>query len=129
MTEDSPEPREVAIQALYEADQRDIGVDTVLSGLSGKAARLAGGVLRELPALDDAIERAAERWTVGRMPVVDRAVLRLALYELRHEPDTPTAVILSEAVRIAKQYSTERSGRFVNGVLATLAREERNHVV
>ncbi len=63
------------------------------------------------------------------MPVVDRAVLRLALFELRHEPETPTAVILSEAVRIAKQYSTERSGRFVNGVLATLAREERNQVV
>ena len=63
-----------------------------------------------------------ERWSVERMPVVDRAVLRLALFELRHEEATPTAVILAEAVRIAKEYSTERRGRFVNGVLANLAR-------
>lgn len=117
------------MQALYEADQMHLDIDSVLNGLTGKAARLAGGVLRELDRLDTSIERAAERWSVDRMPVVDRAVLRLALFELRHEPETPTAVILSEAVRIAKQYSTERSGRFVNGVLATLAREERNQVV
>ena len=121
------EPRELAIQALYEADQMKLGSDDAVAGLSGKAARLARGVLAELAALDQSIAKAAERWSVERMPVVDRAVLRLALYELRHEAATPTAVILSEAVRIAKEYSTERSGRFVNGVLATLARSERGH--
>jgi N utilization substance protein B len=55
------------------------------------------------------------------MPVVDRAILRLGLYELRHEPETPVAVVVSEAVRLAKTYSTEKSGAFVNGVLAALA--------
>ena len=121
------EPRELAIQALYQADQMNLVSEDAVGDLSGKAARLARGVLAELDALDRAIEQAAERWTVDRMPVVDRAVLRLALYELRHEAATPTPVILSEAVRIAKEYSTERSGRFVNGVLATLARLERGH--
>ena len=51
------------------------------------------------------------------MPVIDRSILRLGLYELRHVTDTPTAVVVSEAVRLAKTYSTERSGAFVNGVL------------
>jgi N utilization substance protein B len=121
------EPRELAIQALYQADQMKLAPAEAVAGLSGKAARLARGVLDELHSLDTAIEQAAERWSIDRMPVVDRAVLRLALYELRNEPATPTAVILSEAVRIVKEYSTERSGRFVNGVLATLARNERGH--
>jgi N utilization substance protein B len=59
------------------------------------------------------------------MPVVDRAILRLGLYELRYETDTPAAVVVAEAVRLAKTFSTERSGAFVNGVLATLAEQER----
>jgi N utilization substance protein B len=59
------------------------------------------------------------------MPVVDRSILRLGLFELMHEPNVPTAVIVSEAVRLARTYSTERSGSFVNGVLATLARSAR----
>ena len=59
------------------------------------------------------------------MPVVDRAILRLGLYELRHVPSVPTAVVVNEAVRLAKTYSTQRSGVFVNGVLASLAERER----
>ena len=59
------------------------------------------------------------------MPVVDRNILRIGLFELKHDRDTPTAVIVTEAVRMAQTYSTERSGSFVNGVLATLAKEVR----
>lgn len=59
------------------------------------------------------------------MPMIDRAILRLGLYELEHRPDTPTAVILNEAVELAKRFSTEDSGRFVNGVLAALVGETR----
>ena len=55
------------------------------------------------------------------MPVVDRALLRMATYELLARPDVPTGVVISEAVELAKQYSTDESGRFVNGVLATIA--------
>ena len=117
------EPRERAIQELYEADQVDGWVPP--DDLTGRASRLTLGVLEHRAELDRSIAAAAEHWTIERMPVVDRAVLRLGLFELRYEPDVPTAVVLSEAVRIGKAFSTERSGGFINGVLATLAREER----
>ncbi|MDG6938571.1 MAG: transcription antitermination protein NusB, partial [Nitrososphaerota archaeon] len=60
-------------------------------------------------------------WALERMPAVDRSLLRLATFELLGRPDTPTGVVISEAVELAKEYSTEESGRFVNGVLAALA--------
>lgn len=122
MSSERSEPRERAFAALYRADQ--LRVDTV-EGLSGRADRLAKGTLTHLREIDRLIDDVAEHWTVDRMPAVDRALLRLATYELGHEPDTPTAVILNETVRIAKDYSTENSGRFINGVLATLARALR----
>ena len=117
------EPRERAVQELYEADQVDDWRPA--SDLTGRALRLTTGVLEHRDELDRSITIYADRWRIDRMPVVDRAVLRLALYELRYCPDVPTPVILNEAVRIAKAFSTEHSGRFVNGVLASLARSER----
>ena len=117
------EPRDLAVQALYEADQRDLSNRN--EDLPPKAARLVAGVLEHVRELDDEIDSASEHWRVQRMPVVDRAILRLGLYELRYEPDTPAAVVVAEAVRLAKTFSTERSGAFVNGVLATLAEKER----
>ncbi len=122
------EPREAVVQALYEADQMGLDLEALEGrpdALTGKARRLFVGTLSHRAELDAAIDAVSDHWRVDRMPVVDRAVLRLALYELRHEPDTPVAVVLSEAVRIAKTFSTERSGHFVNGVLATLAKRER----
>ena len=117
------EPRERAVQELYEADQVEHWEPS--EDLVGRALRLTTGVMGHRDELDVSINRVADRWSVDRMPVVDRAVLRLALYELRHCPDVPTAVVLNEAVRIAKMFSTEHSGRFINGVLASLARSER----
>ena len=117
------EPRDLALEALYEADQRD-AID-LPTDLPAKAARLVEGVLTHLAELDREIDAASEHWRVARMPVVDRAILRLGLYELRHEPETPRAVVMAEAVRLAKTYSTERSGAFVNGVLAALAGDAR----
>ena len=73
--------------------------------------------------IDELIAAHAIDWTLDRMPVVDRAVLRMATFELLARPDVPTGVVISEAVELAKQYSTDESGRFVNGVLATIARE------
>jgi N utilization substance protein B len=75
--------------------------------------------------IDGLIVRLAPDWPLDRMPAVDRAVLRLGIYELSQRPDVPTAVILDEAVELAKRSSTEESGRFVNGVLAAAARELR----
>jgi N utilization substance protein B len=72
------------------------------------------------------IESVSEHWSVARMPLIDRNILRIALHELRNDETIPTAVIVSEAVRLAQTYSTEKSSAFVNGVLSTLARTIRS---
>ena len=115
------EPRDMALEALYESESS--GIDP--AGLSGRAQRIVEGVLERRDVMDEQIERASEHWSVARMPAIDRSILRIGLYELLEEPDIPTGVIVTEAIRLAKTYSTERSGAFVNGVLATLAREVR----
>jgi N utilization substance protein B len=116
------EPRDLALETLY---QVEISADTSeVETLSGRAGLLVRGVLEHKEDLDHEIESASEHWSVARMPVIDRSILRLGLFELRHS-ETPTAVVVSEAVRLAKTYSTERSGAFVNGVLASLARSTR----
>jgi len=115
------EAREAALRTLYEADQRRSAPDT--GDLSDRASEMVEGVWATRDDLDGAIGAVSTGWRVGRMPPVDRNILRIALWELRHRPDTPVAVVISEAVRLAKRYSTERSGGFVNGVLARLASE------
>ncbi len=75
--------------------------------------------------IDATIRRFARGWSLERMPVVDRAVLRMAIYELLHRPDVPTGAVISEAVELAKRYSTDDSGRFVNGMLSNIAEEVR----
>ena len=71
------------------------------------------------------ISENAKGWPLDRMPALDRAILRLAIWELTDRPDVPTAVVIDEAVELAKRFSTDDSGRFVNGVLATIARSVR----
>jgi N utilization substance protein B len=117
------EAREQALLALYAAEQRHSTPDT--SGLGPRAAALVEDVWATRQELDAAIGAASTRWRVERMPAVDRVVLRIALHELRTRPQTPVAVVISEAVGLAGRYSTERSSRFVNGVLAALAALER----
>jgi N utilization substance protein B len=68
---------------------------------------------------DALIAPLLEGWTLERLPTVDRLVLRMGVYEMRHRPETPRAVVINEAVELAKKFSTEESGRFVNGVLAS----------
>ncbi len=119
-----PEAREEALGAIYAAEQRRLDCPD-LAELSKRAAALAQGVWDHRAELDEALERASTHWRVDRMPAVDRNVLRLALYELRYLPGVPVPVVISQAVELAKQYSTEKSGAFVNGVLSRLAKEER----
>ena len=113
----SVEPRDLALERLYEFDTRgELGSD-----VGGRAGEIVDGVISDLDGLDEMIESVAERWSVARMPVIDRNIIRIALHELRADRATPTAVVVSEAVRLAQTYSTEKSAAFVNGVLATLA--------
>lgn len=116
------EPRDLALESLYEYET----TGEVAEMPPGKACRLVKGVIGTLDELDSSIEGVAEHWSVARMPAVDRNVLRIGLYELEHERDTPVGVIVSEAVRLAQTYSTEKSGSFVNGVLARLAAQTRS---
>lgn len=81
------------------------------------AEPLIRGVLAHRAELDAAIERYAKNWDLHRMAVVDRNVLRLAMYEMLYREDIPPVVSINEAVDIAKKYSTQDSGKFVNGIL------------
>jgi N utilization substance protein B len=109
--------RDRTLAVLYTADLT--GVEPELAGLPRRVVRYVEGVLATLEELDSEISAAATGWRIERMPVVDRNIIRLALYELR-DGETPVGVVVSEAVNLAKRFSTERSGAFVNGVLAKL---------
>jgi N utilization substance protein B len=82
------------------------------------------GVQRERPELDRIIGERAVDWKLERIANVDRSILRLALYEILHRPDIPPSVSVNEAVELAKKYSTEDSGKFVNGILGSYLRSE-----
>ena len=123
------EARERALELLYEAEAKGLRPPDVLIDLAVApdpfAVALVNGVGERLAELDDHIERLAQDWTVERMPWVDRSILRLGAFELLARPDVPTGAILSEAVELAKRFSTEEAGRFVNGLLSNLARQVR----
>ena len=123
------EARERALALLYEAEMKLAGPDEVLGALvvlpDPFAVAIVRGVVANAQRIDALVAAAAEGWEIDRMPVLDRGILRMATYELLAEPDTPVAVVIDEAVELAHQYSTEFSGRFVNGVLSTIARQVR----
>jgi len=122
--------RERALTLLYEAELKDATPSAVLGELpvapDGYTTALVETVESRRPEIDGMIDETAIGWDLDRMAVVDRNVLRLAVAELLTRPDVPTAVILNEAVELASAYSTDDSGRFVNGVLATLAARIRH---
>jgi transcription antitermination protein NusB len=121
--------RERVVALLYEAELKGTGPTEVLDQLvvapDPYAAALVETVESRGSEIDRIIGEAAIGWDVARMAVVDRNVLRLAVAELLDRPEVPTAVILNEAVELASAYSTDDSGRFVNGVLATVAERVR----
>ena len=123
--------RRRALDALYQADVMGARPADVLEEwraatgeeVSAFAEELVRGVEEHRDDLDLIIGEVAEGWTIERMAVVDRTILRLAAYELLFGPGTPIAVAIDEAVEAAKELSTEDSGRFVNGVLGRIARD------
>ncbi len=120
--------RELALKLLYAMDQA--GPEELEKQIEDLLAREAApfharrfaqdlyhGARQVLPEIDAALQEAALNWQLSRMPCVDRAVLRLGAFELLHMHDVPPRVSINEAVELAKRYSTEKSGAFVNGVL------------
>lgn len=121
--------RELALQALFsvEVGHRDPSevLDEYLSTFSESAHRLfvkdlVLGTLEHTGESDEAIKPLLQGWTIERLPTIDRLLLRMGTFELRHRPQTPRPVIINEAVELAKRFSTEDSGKFVNGVLSAL---------
>ena len=86
------------------------------------AARLATGVVDTVANLDPIISEAAEHWRIERMNVMDRLILRLAVYEFLHETETPSRVIINEALELARTFSNDDSVRFINGILDAIRR-------
>ena len=121
--------RERALYLLYEAHSKGIApaatIDIQVLEPDELTQELVRGVDANLPQLDQLIAAKAKGWTLTRMPVLDLSVMRLAVFELVERPHVPTAVVLNEAVELAKRYSTDDSGRFVNGVLAAIAADVR----
>ena len=110
---------------LYEGEAKDLGAHEVLAALQVMpdpfVIDLVEGVEKHHERIDELIGQFAIDWSLDRMPVIDRTLLRLAVYELLERDDVPTGAIISEAVELAKRFSTDESGRFVNGVLGSVA--------
>jgi transcription antitermination protein NusB len=123
------EARERALGLLYEAEAKGATPSAVLAELPVPPEPFVADAVRGVESDTDRIDRLigghSVGWEIDRMPVIDRTVLRMATWELLARPDIPTGVVISEAVELAKAYSTEDSGRFVNGVLAAVAGEIR----
>ncbi len=123
------EARERGVQLVYEVEQRSVAPEVILGEQvlepDAYTVDLVEGVAAAGPRIDEVIERLSRGWKLTRMPAMDRAVLRVGTYELMNHPEVPTAVVLNEAVELANTYSTDDSGRFVNGVLAAAAVELR----
>jgi len=116
------------VRALYQVDMVKADPSEALSWARQElsetdmefAETLLLGVLGNLREIDNALSEASRDWNLGRMPAMDRNVLRVAAYEVLFSKDIPEAAAINEAVELAKAYGTEDSGRFVNGVLASL---------
>lgn len=127
--DDRSDARERALYLLYEAYSKGISPADALAlqvlEPDALTVTLVTGVGTHEAELDAAIAARAKGWTLARMPVLDLNVLRLGAFELAHRPDVPVAVAIDEAVELAKRFSTDDSGRFVNGVLSALVADLR----
>ena len=121
--------RERALHLLYEAHAKsETGTSIVESqvlAVDDLVLEIVHGVDGVTAFADEIIAENAIGWTLARMPVIDLIVLRIAIFELKSRPDVPTAVVLNEAVELAKTFSTDESGRFVNGILSTISKKVR----
>lgn len=128
--------REAAVQMLYQWEIGRVSMHEVLrtfwshppegtpltEDLRAFATSLASGTAEHVAAIDPLIVDAADNWRIERMNVLDRLILRLAVYEFLHEPGTPSKVIINEALELARSFSADDSVRFINGILDAIRR-------
>ena len=127
--------RKRALDILYGADVRQESIADALDRESRRALdepqrrssweyarEIVEGVMEHSTEIDELIETYAQGWTIERMPAVDRAILRIGVWELLHNDEVPAAVAIDEAVELAKELSTDESSGFVHGVLAAIGR-------
>ena len=128
--------RECALQMLFASDLvhgdcealtrhywNELGDTSIDDKTREFANRLACGTLKNVDAIDDRIRTRAEHWRIERMAIVDRNVLRLAVYEFLHQDDTPNAVAINEALEIARRFSTYEATQFINGILDAIRQD------
>ncbi len=123
------EARERALGLAYEAEIRGVDLVAILVEQPVRpdafTCELIEGVATHGEEIDALLRKYSEHWALERMPVIDRTLLRLSTFELGFLPDVPAASVITEAVELAKQYSTKDSGRFVNGLLSRIADQLR----
>ena len=126
-------PRALALQALYESDSSGHSLNMAISRLlsekpvgkrgNGKIREIAEGVLENEMEIDKWIQKLAPAWPVVQIPIVDRNILRIAIFEMLYNKVTPLKVIINEAVELAKAYGSTSSPRFINGVLGSIVEQ------
>ena len=119
--------RRLAMQAIYQSELSKTSIDEALTNLFEEeklteetrefTKRLAEGALGKKDDLDRKIKEFSKNWEIGRISMINKAILMLAFYELLYEKDTPKAVVINEALELAKRYSDPESARFINGIL------------
>ncbi len=124
--------RKIILDVLYRLEIDKVSPSEVLDDYRKEMAskvidefveRVLAGVVEKMPELDKIIDAHADKWALKRMPILDRNILRLGVYELMYEDDIPASVTINEAVELANMYSTDDSGRFVNGILGRLVKD------
>jgi N utilization substance protein B len=126
--------RRLALQVLYELDCTRHAVESVLSerldsedhreNIRTLTTRLVDGVLEHRAHIDDLIRHYAPEWPLDQIAIIDRNILRIAIYELAADPNIPVKVAINEGIELGKTFGSESTPRFVNGVLGTLATRE-----
>lgn len=124
--------REIAFLLLYRMDMGGLSLEEATEFVEKKpdqdiwdfALLLTRGVHRNLQTVDELISRYSEGWNLERMVSTDRNILRLAVYELLYEKDSPPAVVTDQALKLARKFSTPNSSKFINGILGAILREE-----
>lgn len=129
LAEERRDARERALGLLYEAETKGCTGTELLAALPVPADDFAAGLVTAVDEhreqIDGLLSEFSKGWTLSRMPALDRAALRMGTAELLTRPDVPTAVVLNEVVELASKFSTDDSGRFVNGLLAKVATQVR----